>query len=140
MKQSKEYVLAILKDHRGDPSSSRWLAFLGFFALVGLIFLGAYHIPAAKSKMVLGLADVLMWLVIACVFAGQASSAANELSKGKAEEGGLSLLPPASTPTPPTSAPPGSSAPPSTANAPAGPPVAPEKPSMGFPMTDPRLN
>lgn len=92
----KEYVLAILKDHRGDPSSSRWIAFLAFATLVGLIWIGVGSDPK-QHKLIIDMANALIWLIIGCVMAGQGASAASSLSEAKA--GTITSLSPG-TPTP----------------------------------------
>jgi hypothetical protein len=88
----KEYALSILKDHRGDPSSSRWIAALGFIALVGLIWIGVGSDPK-QHKLVVDLANALIWLIIGCVAAGQGASAAASMTVGAST--------PAITPSPP---------------------------------------
>lgn len=79
----KEYVLGILKDHKGDPSSSRWLAFLLFFALLGLMWFGLKSDPK-QHTMILKLAEIVGWLIVACVGAGQGASAVSAYASGPA--------------------------------------------------------
>jgi len=79
----KKYITAILRDHAGNPSSSRWIALLAFCALCGLLYAGATGDPR-RGKTIVDLAGYLTWLVAGCVGAGQASSATAALAAGKA--------------------------------------------------------
>lgn len=113
----KEYIFGILKDHKGDPSSSRWLAVLAFFALCGLIWIGVGSDPK-QHKLVVDLAQALTWLIIGCVVAGQGSSA-------------VSAMIPTTTATPPTTiatGPPLPPSPPQPLITPADPPKVPGAP------------
>lgn len=87
----KDYVLSVLKDHKGDPSSSRWIALLSFAALVGLIWIGVGSDPK-QHKLIIDLGNILCWLIIGCVAAGQGASATSAM---------VGARPP--TPTPPPS-------------------------------------
>lgn len=97
----RDYVLSVLKDHKGDPSSSRWIAMLSFAALVGLIWIGVGSDPK-QHKLVIDLANALIWLIIGCVGFGQGASAASAM--GGAKPSTPTLPSPATPPliTPPT--------------------------------------
>ncbi len=128
----KEYVLGILKDHKGDPSSSRVLAFLIFFALMGLMWFGIKSDPK-QHTVVLKMAEILGWLIVACVGAGQGASAVSAYANPTATPStttamATSVSPPATVPAPGVPVPAPSAMAPTTTATPS--PIPPQPPPL----------
>ena len=92
----RDYVLGIMRDHKGEPSSSRWLALLFFLMIVVLLVVGMLSDPKSHPFL-LKFAEILGWMIVACVGAGQGVSAVSTYTSSTT----TFVPPPISSPPPP---------------------------------------
>lgn len=111
-----EFFKLFFCDHQGKPSSSRILAYAAFALIPILALLGARH--PTSTKLMLGVIDNMVWMIVLLVLWGQGSKAVESLGvkiKPKFDAlGALSFatetIQPGALSTPPTTAPATSSA------------------------------
>lgn len=93
----RQYIAGFIQDHNGKGSSPRIIALLAFLAMLAVMGYGLTQDPS-KHTFALKSADLLAWVVLGAIAAGQARAASKERAATQSTAPVVPGTPPASTP------------------------------------------